>query len=265
MRVVTGLFLALLAGCAAPARPRPSAVVRIERAAAHGPAPAAASPGEGVQVELPPGTLHCGASAIVRCDLSVPLTVTNLGARAVTVTSIELVKGDIRVRWEPGPGALARGERLVQTLREFSVGTEQVVVHYRAGPAGPTHSIARVVNVDNPELERRRAACRACSGDWGAHGITGYEGCNCRMRDAGKECRDGTDCQGECLFDHTEEVRPAARHCSRGACAVTMRAVRLVGRCATFRTTFGCHSYIPDGESKRPPRIGPGAPFMCVD
>ncbi len=194
-----------------------------------------------------------------------PLALTNLGAGPVTVTLIELRRGDLTVKWEPEPRALAQGERLVQTLREFSVGSQQIIVHYRVG-SGPARSITRVVSVDNPERERREAACRACNGDWGAHGITGSEGCNCRMRDAGKECRDGTDCEGECLFDHVEEVRPASQHCSHGACSATLREARLVGRCATYRTTFGCHSFIPDGESKRQPRVGlVHAPYICVD
>lgn len=232
----------------------------------HRVAPATALPKVGVQVELPPEPLHCGASTIARCDLSVPLTVTNHDATAVTVTSVELGRGDMRIKWEPEPRALLQGERFVLTLHGLWAGTQELVVRYRAGRAGPARSISRVVVVDHPERERRLAACRACKGDWGVHGISGTEGCNCRTRDAGNECRDGTDCEGECLFDHAEEVRAGSEHCSHGACSVTLRAVRLVGRCATYRATFGCHSYVPNGESKRAPRIGAvRAPYVCVD
>src|SRR4051794_9405529 len=40
--------------------------------------------------------------------------------------------------------------------------------------------------------------CRACKGDWGVHGLPQHFSCLCRTHDAGKTCKDGLECEGEC-------------------------------------------------------------------
>jgi hypothetical protein len=84
------------------------------------------------------------------------------------------------------------------------------------------------------------AACKACNGNWGPQGILQLEGCTCRARDGGKPCYDADDCAGECKYDHIQKLGNGLG--------------RNVGRCTAFVSNFGCITYIPRGESKKPPR-----------
>jgi len=104
---------------------------------------------------------------------------------------------------------------------------------------------------------KTRAACAACNGVWGRHGIAETESCNCRTRDKGKVCRDGRDCGGECiadpaLFEVVEQGPPV-----RG---------RFRGRCSEFVTAFGCNALLGDGAADRPPVPKDQPPEeLCVD
>src|SRR5689334_23287379 len=44
-----------------------------------------------------------------------------------------------------------------------------------------------------------KQACDACGGLWDKHGIAETEGCICKTKDGGKVCRDGAECEGQCL------------------------------------------------------------------
>src|SRR5688572_22534815 len=83
-----------------------------------------------------------------------------------------------------------------------------------------------------------RAACKACSGEYRRHGLLPEESCNCRTRDHGKRCRDGRECEGQCLAD-----RPQLEITSKGPPQLGF----FVGTCSEFVTTFGCHRIIQNG------------------
>ena len=96
------------------------------------------------------------------------------------------------------------------------------------------------------------AHCKACNGSYKHHGLVGKEGCICGTKDAWRECRDGLDCEGTCLFERVEIVKPP----ELGV---------LVGRCTALKATFGCYEYIPAGASKLSPRLLPRPERVCVD
>ncbi len=199
------------------------------------------------------------------CSLETPVTVRNCSSAPISIAGIEINNAGSRWLLELDDGTLQPEATVSPTIRGFNVGRQQLVVRYREAD-GRERAVTRWVTVNHPEREARLAACRACSGQWGVHGLSGVESCNCQTRDAGQECRDGNECEGQCLYERSEEIRKASQSCSGGTCNVTLRAVRLVGRCAPYRVTFGCHSYVPDGESERAPRIGAvHVPYVCAD
>jgi hypothetical protein len=86
------------------------------------------------------------------------------------------------------------------------------------------------------------AGCRACGGEWAVHGLLGAQhgamSCLCPTRDGGKRCRDGVECQGECVTDGADHEVTAAGPPPVGF---------FVGTCSRFRTTYGCHRVIASG------------------
>lgn len=108
------------------------------------------------------------------------------------------------------------------------------------------------------EPPRTGDACRACNGEWGRHGLAELESCLCRTRDKGKRCRDGADCQGQCLLPDPPQLEvsdpgPPARG-------------YFIGTCSEFVTTFGCNRVLDRGASKKGPQLLEQAPpMMCVD
>jgi hypothetical protein len=117
-----------------------------------------------------------------------------------------------------------------------------------AGVAAPSGSA---------EPPRTVEACRACNGDFGPHGIDPNPSCNCRTHDAGKRCRGKNDCEGECIGDLGDrEVT------SPGPPAMGHR----LGRCAEFRTSYGCHVFLPPhGASSAAVALDQPPEQLCVD
>lgn len=100
--------------------------------------------------------------------------------------------------------------------------------------------------------------CRACRGDWGRHGLSEQEGCNCRTNDAGKRCSDGADCEGVCLVaEKRPEFEPVKGVPGRGY---------FVGRCSEFVTAWSCNRIIDRGARARGPvALGEAPLMMCRD
>lgn len=87
--------------------------------------------------------------------------------------------------------------------------------------------------------------CKRCNGDWGQHGIVQQESCLCRTSDQGKECRDGDECQGQCLLsDPAQEEVVDQGPPRRGY---------FVGRCSEFVQTFGCYALVLRGARRQGP------------
>ena len=86
--------------------------------------------------------------------------------------------------------------------------------------------------------------CRACGGEWAQHGISHEPSCLCPTTDADKRCRDGADCQGQCVADAGEREVISAGPPARGY---------FLGKCSRFRTSFGCHRFIARGAVQAGP------------
>ena len=100
-------------------------------------------------------------------------------------------------------------------------------------------------------------ACRACNGDFGVHGLSPTPICLCRTHDAGKRCRGKDECEADCIGDLGEREVTDPGPPPRGA---------FVGRCAEFRTTFGCHRFLPNrGRSPAPVLLDEPPAELCVD
>jgi hypothetical protein len=107
------------------------------------------------------------------------------------------------------------------------------------------------------KIPQNEAECRACNGNWGVHGMRDEASCLCRTRDAGKTCKDGLDCEGECevVDDKMEIVEPGPP--PRGY---------FVGRCTEFDHVFGCRRLLMDGTLARgPASLDEALPEMCID
>jgi hypothetical protein len=101
------------------------------------------------------------------------------------------------------------------------------------------------------------AACRACAGDWAPHGLATAPSCLCPTGDGDKRCRDGAECEGQCLADAGEREITAAGPPARGY---------FVGKCSRYRTSFGCHRYIAAGAVGAGPVLLDEAPSeICAD
>jgi hypothetical protein len=90
--------------------------------------------------------------------------------------------------------------------------------------------------------------CSACGGEWAAHGSLGAQqgtmSCLCPTADGGKRCRDGGECQGECVTDGAEHEVTSAGPPALGF---------FVGKCSRYRTTYGCHRVIASGALQAGP------------
>lgn len=143
-------------------------------------------------------------------------------------------------------------------------GTAGCATHAAAPPvAGPPSSSS---SPPAPAAETRRAAppptedeCRACRGVWGKHGIAETPSCNCRTNDGGKACRDGAECEGQCIADadnpRHEVTDPGPP--PRGY---------FLGRCSELASVFGCFRTIDRGAAARGPVPAADPPGMiCAD
>jgi hypothetical protein len=126
-----------------------------------------------------------------------------------------------------------------------------------AAAVAPAAQIAPVALAGGAGEPTTAEGCRACSGEWAAHGINPQPSCLCPTIDAGKRCRDGGECQGQCLADDGEHEITAAGPPARGY---------FVGRCSRTRTSFGCHRPISTGALKAGPIALDEPPAqLCAD
>lgn len=90
------------------------------------------------------------------------------------------------------------------------------------------------------------------------HGIEPAQSCICRTRDAGQQCGDGADCEGQCLVDEQagfqvmEKSSPPLGY--------------FIGTCSYYDTTFGCNWIIPpDISDLLPLPADEAAVKLCID
>jgi hypothetical protein len=122
-------------------------------------------------------------------------------------------------------------------------------------PASPSATPAAAVKPPRPT---NKAGCDACKGLWARHGIAEAESCICKTKDAGKACRDGSECEGTCLVSDDAKFEVAVPGPPpRGF---------FTGKCAEYDTTFGCFRTIARGtRANGPVPEDEAAQRLCVD
>lgn len=272
--------VATLAACAAapavesPHGPAPTAVSADSAAA---PEVAAAPPlcaegATGVRVVVIDADVDC-KEGFQSCSKSSPVAVDNCTGSPIVLSEIELSSGGPKITVEPAEPLIAAGARFAHSVT-LSAETYEVTAWGYESPAARAAGEARAVlaratfTLANPALAKARAECEACEGLWGPVGMLSTVTCNCKMKDAGKTCDDGDDCEGVCLFDKVDVIQPAKpTTCdAQGACSGSAGLGRPLGKCSERRLVFGCRARIKSGASKEPPQSLPLHAYpTCVD
>lgn len=104
---------------------------------------------------------------------------------------------------------------------------------------------------------RNEADCKACNGAWAKHGVAKAPSCNCRTSDAGKRCRDGLECEGQCTAAETPE-----REVTQPG---TPPQGFWIGRCSEHVAVFGCYRPIDDGAGAKPVELKDPPQTICAD
>jgi hypothetical protein len=129
-----------------------------------------------------------------------------------------------------------------------------------SGPpaTSPPPTPAAAKPADKPPRPTTKVGCDACGGRWAVHGIAETESCICKTKDGGKACRDGAECEGNCLLAEDAKMEVV----EKGPPPKGF----FVGRCSDYDTTFGCFRMIATGTRAKGPAIAEdAAQHLCVD
>ena len=89
------------------------------------------------------------------------------------------------------------------------------------------------VNAEQQKADE--ASCRAAGGAWSRFGVhdhlCGIYSCAARTKDAGKPCRNRSDCEHLCVTSSAPRIGAEA-----------------TGECTAVRTTFGCFTHVDGGR-----------------
>jgi len=200
------------------------------------------------------------------CDGTVIFSLRNCTESTVEFVEMQIRQGPGTLTFTPAESSVAPGAVWTKDYDVSRRGTHSVVAMLREGEELVSTDPVEL-RIDNPAREAALKACEACNGRWDTRGLLRTEGCNCSTTDAGKECRDGDDCESACMFDRFEVVRPGSRTCDAdGSCVVQRELGRPVGRCSGSAMNFGCRARIQPGASTDPPVTLPWrAPVLCVE
>jgi hypothetical protein len=117
---------------------------------------------------------------------------------------------------------------------------------------------SHVAKSNSAPMPTSAEACQmSCRGSWGQHGLSRAVGCLCRTNDAGKDCRQGSECEGQCILKplRTQVTDPGPP--ARGY---------FLGSCSEFVTTFGClRRLAPDALGAGPVNLSDAPPEICLD
>jgi len=82
-------------------------------------------------------------------------------------------------------------------------------------------------------------SCIAQGGIWGPIGLSPEPGCMLPTTDAGKVCRDSSECQAACVAElNQEDYNNLVRY---------QIPIRTTGKCIAWRGSAGCKSYVENG------------------
>jgi hypothetical protein len=129
-----------------------------------------------------------------------------------------------------------------------------------SGPplTSPPPTPAAAKPADKPPRPTTKVGCDACGGRWAIHGIAETESCICKTKDGGKACRDGAECEGNCLLGEDAKMEVV----EKGPPPKGF----FVGRCSDYDATFGCFRSIATGTRAKGPAIAEEAfQHLCVD
>lgn len=205
------------------------------------PKPSACKPGDPPVVLMPVDVdLKCN-EAFQNCDSEIPLVARNCTGAFQGFFKLEMFENGRRslvLEFDPAP--IVGPEGIWKESVPWTTPGELEAVVYFHPPGETGEQAARAqVKVANRKLVAAKAACEKCKGVWGRFGVNKYESCNCQTADAGKECRDGNECEGECIY---------VRHDSEG---------REVGVCSPESKLKGCVQIVMKGQSQLKPKIPP--------
>jgi hypothetical protein len=90
-------------------------------------------------------------------------------------------------------------------------------------------------HVDLAEQKARELECRSAGGEWARFGVRdhlcGIYTCAARTKDAGKPCRNRSECEHLCI--------------TKAAAGLGAEAV---GECTAVKTSFGCFTHVDGGR-----------------
>jgi hypothetical protein len=89
--------------------------------------------------------------------------------------------------------------------------------------------------VNPDEQKAREDHCRAAGGEWSRFGVRdhlcGIYSCAARTKDAGKPCRNRSECEHLCVTHSSPRIGAEAK-----------------GECTAVSTTFGCFTHVDGGR-----------------
>jgi hypothetical protein len=89
--------------------------------------------------------------------------------------------------------------------------------------------------VDAAEQKARELECRNAGGEWARFGVRdhlcGIYSCAARTKDAGKPCRNRSECEHLCVTALPARI-----------------GAEVVGQCTAVRTSFGCFTHVDGGK-----------------
>jgi len=109
---------------------------------------------------------------------------------------------------------------------------------------------SEAVPTDDTASYEIKESCEAVEGLWGAHGLFVEEFCVLPAADAGNECSDFSECEGDCIAELTaEEERLLVEEFGQ-------HVLEKTGTCSQWQQMFGCYPFISEGKVTE---------ILCVD
>lgn len=215
------------------------------------PAPPACSPGEfGLTLLETESDIQCD-SEWNNCSGEIQVAARNCTSEFQSLVRVEIYEGSRRSQvLEFSPAPIVGPQSVVREGIPWGVPADlEVEVFFRPpGQKDGEQSARGRVHVTHKALAAAQAQCQSCQGTWGRFGVNKVAGCNCKTKDSGKECVDGEECEGYCMF-----VRYDTSGREHGLCSETTKLT-------------GCHNLIYKGASKEEPVVPPPRKRpTCVD